>query len=163
MKPIYLLVALPLGIVACSTDEHRVVATLNESASLAGDLPENPLKWKVVTSAIDRSASTTSTLYGNDIAVRYARANAQHEYPAGSALSLLTWTQRDDTRWFGAKVPDRVKSVEFVFVQVAAAGGVSHTYEKYEGSPLKRVSAQPGLSPDERTAYLLAQRAAVMP
>jgi hypothetical protein len=136
---------------------------VNERASMAGDLPANPLQWQVITSAIDKNDTTMSTLYGNDVAVRYARANSQHDYPAGSALSLVTWTQRDDSRWFGAKIPDQVKSVEFVFVEAAAAGGASYAYQKYEGSPLKRVSAQQGLTPDDRTAYLLSQRAAVMP
>ena len=57
-----------------------------------------------------------STLYGNDVAVRYARMNPQQDYPAGSVLSLVTWVQREDGHWFGAKIPGPVKSVEFVTV-----------------------------------------------
>ena len=33
----------------------------------------------------------------------------------------------------------------------------------YEGSPLRKASASEGRSPGSRTAYLLSQRAAVMP
>ena len=103
------------------------------------------------------------TLYGNDIAVRYSRTNSQHNYPNGSVLSLVTWTQQEDSRWFGAKIPDQVKSVEFVFVGAAENGRPSYSYQKYEGTPLKRVSAQEGPTLSDRGAYLVSQRAAVMP
>jgi hypothetical protein len=147
----------------CSGAETKIPATLNQSASLAGELPANPLQWKVITSAVNRADSTMSTLYGNDIAVKYARASSQHSYPSGSVLSLVTWTQREDDRWFGAKIPDRVKSVEFVFVDAAADGRQSYSYRDYEGAPLTMASEQKGSAPNDRTAYLLAQRAAVLP
>ncbi|MGA8500453.1 MAG: cytochrome P460 family protein, partial [Candidatus Sulfotelmatobacter sp.] len=133
------------------------------SASLVGPLPANPLQWKIITSTIDKADSTMSTLYGNDVAVRYARANSQHNYPAGSVLSLVTWTQREDDRWFGAKIPDRVKSVEFVFVDAAADGRQSYSYQQYEGAPLTMASEQKGFAPNDRATYLLTQRAAVLP
>jgi hypothetical protein len=154
---------LALIIFGCTGDEPRITATINESASLIGELPANPLQWKVVTSEINKEKSTMSTLYGNDVAVRYARANSQQDYPNGSVLSLVTWTQREDGRWFGAKIPDRVKSVEFVFVEAAGDGRPLYSYQEYEGTPLKRSSVQEGPSPNERAAYLLSQRAAVVP
>jgi len=60
--------------------------------------------------------------------------------PNGSALSLVTWTQQEDSRWFGAKIPAPVKSVEFVFVSTAADGRPSYSYRKFEGTPLKNSS-----------------------
>jgi hypothetical protein len=164
MKATYLFgMVLTLSVLGCAGDEPGITATFNQSASLAGELPANPLQWKVVTSGVNREDSTMCTLYGNDIAVRYSRTNSQHDYPNGSALSLVTWTQREDGRWFGAKIPDRVKSVEFVFVGAAGDGRPLYSYQEYEGTPLKRLSVQEGLSPNERAAYLLSQRAAVMP
>ena len=154
---------LSLSIIGCASHEPRISATVNRNASLVGDLPANPLQWKVVTSAITTEDSTMSTLYGNDVAVRYARTNSQHNYPSGSILSLVTWTQRDDDRWFGAAIPDQVKSVEFVSVGVAPDGRALYSYQEYEGNPLKRVTSQEGGTPTDRTAYLLSQRAAVMP
>jgi Cytochrome P460 len=154
---------LTLTIFGCAGDEAKISATFNQSASLAGELPANPLQWKVVTSAVNKEDSTMSTLYGNDLAVRYARTNAQHNYPSGSVLSLVTWTQMEDSRRFGANIPDRLKSVEFVFVRGSADGRSLYSYEQYEGTPLKRVSAQEGLTPNDRAGYLLSQRAAVMP
>lgn len=148
---------------ACSEQQPKIAATINQSASITGNLPANPLQWKVITAALDKQNSTMSTLYGNDVAVQYARTHAQLEYPVGSALSLVTWTQIDDSRWFGAKIPQQVQSVEFVFVQPADDSGTVFSYQKYEGSPLKLTSLQQGFTPNDRAAWLLAQRAAVMP
>lgn len=75
-----------------------VTASINERADLTGNLPANPLQWKVITSFIDKPASTMSILYGNDVAARYARQNPEQEYPPGSVLSLVTWTQQEDAR-----------------------------------------------------------------
>jgi len=155
--------AFALTILGCSGDGLRISATLNQGASLVGDLPANPLQWQVITSALNQADSTMSTLYGNDLAVRYARTNSQHAYPIGSVLSLVTWSQRADSRWFGAKIPDQVRSVEFVFLGAAGDGRPQYSYQKYEGTPLKRVSTQEGPTPNDRGAYLLSQRAAVMP
>ena len=65
--------------------------------------------------------------------------------------------------WFGAKFPDQVKSVEFVFVAVTADGHPLYSYQEYEGAPPKRVTPQEGRTPGDRGVYLLSQRAAVMP
>jgi hypothetical protein len=154
---------LPLSILGCSRDEPRILATLNHSASLLGTLPANPLQWKVISSMIDPADSTMSTLYGNDAAVGYVRTHSHHDYPAGSQLSLVTWTQQEDPRWFGAKIPEAVKSVEFVTVVSAQDGRPSYSYLKYEGSPLQKSVTQESPTPNERTAYLLSQRSAVMP
>jgi hypothetical protein len=158
-----LLLRVFLSMPGCSGAGPKVSATINQSASLVGSLPANPLQWKIITSTINQSDSTMSTLYGNDVAVSYARANSQHNYPTGSVLSLVTWTQREDDRWFGARIPDRVKSVEFVFADAAEDGRPSYSYREYQGTPLTMVSEQKGFTPNDRTAYLLAQRAAVLP
>ena len=164
MKALYLLgMVLSLSIVGCSSHERKISATANRNASLVGDLPANPLQWKVVASGVNQEDSTMFTLYGNDIAVRYSRTNSQHNYPNGSVLSLVTWMQQEDSRWFGAKIPDQVKSVEFVFVGAAGDGRRLYSYQEYEGTPLKRLFLEEGLGPNERAAYLLLQRAAVMP
>ncbi len=98
-----------------------------------------------------------STLYGNDVATGYARRSAEFVYPAGSVLSVVTWGQQEDARWFGGNIPARPKSVEIVTV------GGAYSYRRYEGSPLRQVAQEDGAAPGERAAYLLSQRAAVMP
>lgn len=164
MKTIYLLgVVLSLSVLGCSNQNSSLVATKNTSATLTGDLPFNPLQGTAITSWIDRQDSTMSTLYGNDLAVQYARTNDQHNYPSGSVLSVVTWKQREDPRWFGARIPATVKSVEYVMVKTVAGQGPSYSYQSYEGSPLKRTLAQESPAPIDRVAWLLSQRAAVMP
>ena len=103
------------------------------------------------------------TLFGNDLAVNYARTHSGHDYPAGSMLSLVTWDQQEDGRWFGGRIPGPPKSVEFVAVSMDADHGLSYVYQKFEGTPLKKVSAQAAPTMSERATYLLTQRAAVMP
>jgi hypothetical protein len=51
-------------------------------------------------------------------------------YSADAVLALVTWTQRDDPHWYGARIPDKPLSVEFV--QVAATGRAS-LYRRFAG------------------------------
>jgi hypothetical protein len=164
MRKIYLVgLGILLGAIGCSDQNPRVATKLNQDAALAGDLPSNPLQWRVITSAVNKQDSTMHTLFGNDVAVQYARTSSQHDYPAGSVLSLVTWKQQEDSRWFGGKIPAAPKSVEFVTVGITADHQPSYSYQNYEGAPLKKTLAKEGSTPDGRAAYLLSQRAAVMP
>ena len=154
-----------LGFVGCSDQVNPRVATrLNLDASLTGDLPSNPFQGRVITSWIDKRDSTMSTMFGNDVAVQYARtgAGAGAAYPAGAVLSVVTWGQQEDPRWFGGKIPEKVKMVEFVTVN----GPRSFSLDRYEGTPLKKVTAKNSDELDasaKRAVYLTSQRAAVMP
>jgi hypothetical protein len=139
------------------------VFTMPVPRQFDGGLPWNPIEGRVITSSVDRQSSTMSTLYGNDVAVQHSRATSNPDYPAGSALSLVTWTQREDPRWFGANIPRHVKSVEFVTVTALADGRPDCVYERYEGSPLKRTLSETGHTTGSRAVYLLSLRASVMP
>jgi hypothetical protein len=138
-------------------------SSFNERAGLIGTLPWNPLQWKIITSSVDEQSSAMGILYGNDLALRYARSNSQGDYPPGSVLSLVTWAEQADPKWFGARIPGQPKSVEFVSVANGADGAAAYSYEEYEGSPLHKTSSAAGRSPESRTAYLLSRRASVMP
>jgi hypothetical protein len=154
---------LSLGLVGCSEQNPHVATRFNQDASLDGSLPWSPLEGKVITSWVDKRNSTMSTLYGNDAAARYARTTRSHDYPSGSVLSLVTWSRQDDPRWFGATIPAAPKSVEFVVVGTGLDHRPSYSYREYAGKPLKITVAQEGPAPNSRAAYLLSQRAAVMP
>jgi hypothetical protein len=163
MKRFHLSLSAALLILAgCSAPNARVVTTVNRDAALTGDISIDPLQWRVITSGVDPTNSTMYTLFGNDIAVQYARTSTERNYPAGSVLSLATWHQQEDSRWFGGKIPARPKSVEFVEVLVSNNGRRSYSYRAFEGSPLKQTINLEG-PPDGRVTYLLSQRAAVMP
>jgi hypothetical protein len=159
VREIYLLSAvLAAGLVACSDKTNpRVMTRLNDDAALLGELPSNPLKGKVITSWVNKHDATMSTMLGNEVAVQYARTNAEMQYPTGAVLSVVTWNQQEDPRWFGGSIPQKTRAVEFVKV----TGPGAYTYQRYEGSPLKKV--EDGVAPNDRAAYVLSQRAAVMP
>jgi mono/diheme cytochrome c family protein len=100
----------------------------NQAAALPASLPYQPLDWHAITMYVDPNSHTISALYGNDVAMQSvnAHSNASEEsaYMPGSVLALVSWAQRDDPHWFGARIPAVPKSGEFV--QVAAAGQMNH-------------------------------------
>jgi hypothetical protein len=55
----------------------------------------------------------------------------RRSYPPGSVLALVTWAQREDPHWFGARIPDRPLSVEFVEVS-----GEQPAYRSFSGNGL---------------------------
>jgi hypothetical protein len=154
---VYVMGALLPLLAGCSGAVNPRVATrLNDDAAIAG-LASNPMQGMVITSWIDKQSGTMSTLFGNDVAAGYARTSAEFRYPSGSVLSAVTWGQEEDPRWFGGSIPAKPRSVEIVTV------GGTYSYRRFEGSPMKQVEQEDGASPGERAAYLLSQRAAVMP
>jgi Cytochrome P460 len=157
------ILAILLLVAGCANDAPRIVANPNTEASLSGNLPFDPLQWRVITSEINPAASTMSTLYGNDIAVKYVRSHAELEYPPSSVLALVTWHQKEDDRWFGANIPGKVVSVEFVSVESGPDKKPVISYQHYEGATLQKSAALDDSAAKIRTAYLLTQRAAVMP
>ena len=160
MKGILIMSLLVMGFTGCSEPANPRVATrLNDEAALTGALPSNPLQGKVITSWVNKKDATMSTIFGNDIAVKYARTNSDGRYPAGAVLSVVTWTQQEDSRWFGGNIPQNPKTVEFVSV----TGPEEYSYQLYEGSPLKGVASEGNSNLKGRAPYLLAQHAAVMP
>jgi hypothetical protein len=150
---------LAVGLAGCSEKTNpRVVTRVNTDAEPGGALPSSPLHGKVITSWVNRQDSTMSTLFGNEVAWQYARTNSDMRYPARAVLSVVTWSQQEDPRWFGGNIPQKVKTVEVVTV---VTGPGRYLYQRYEGFPLKRVVQS--AAPNDRADYLLAQRAAVMP
>ncbi len=109
----------------------RAEVVNNHAAGLPASLPYQPLAWNAITMYVDPTNRTTATLYGNDVAMQAVRSRSGSlVYPAGSVLALVTWAQREDPHWFGAKIPDRPQAVEFV--QVAAMGPQS-LYRRFAG------------------------------
>ena len=112
--------AVMLGML-CGCGPRRIADAdlYNVQAGLGAGLPYPVMEWKAITTVADRGtgttgAGTTSTLFGNDAAVRAARAGAA--YPKGAVLGLVTWREREDPHWFGARIPGDPVAVEFVEV-----------------------------------------------
>jgi mono/diheme cytochrome c family protein len=110
----------------------------NQAAALPNSLPYQPLDWNVITMFVDPATHTMSALYGNAMAMQSAqpRNNAPvttTTYAPGSVLALVTWAQRDDPHWFGARIPAAPQSVEFVQV---AATNQTNQYRSFAGTGL---------------------------
>ena len=163
MKPGLLLIFTATMILfGCSSHRTEPAKLINHKASLPENLPHDVFEWRVISASLKTQDATMSTLFGNDIAVMHARTNPKQPYPAGSILSLVTWTQQEVARWFGAKVPDELKSVEFVTVSQSLAARPSYSYEIYAGSPLRNMKVEGG-DRESRIQKIIQQRALVMP
>jgi hypothetical protein len=129
----------------------------NAAAALPASLPYQPQGWGAITMYVDPKTRTTATLYGNDAALQAVQATrSAPAYPAGSVLALVTWAQRDDPHWFGARIPDRPVSVEFV-----QPGGRQPGYRRFSGAAL---SVEEGAAnAAERTSFVLGLAPASLP
>jgi hypothetical protein len=153
--------ALVLLAVGCSHRAPTKRDLFNVDAALPAGLPVRPLEWRVITSSIDREHHTMATLFGNDAAVSSAHsAMGTVTYPAGSTLALVTWAQKDDGHWFGARIPQRFVSMELVTVAAGAGGKTTATYERF-GPDGQRASTSDQDARREET--ILADRASFMP
>ncbi len=112
-------------------------------------LPYPVLQWQAITVSVDRGADTMATLFGDDAAVAAARAG--RTYPAGAVLGLVTWRERSDPHWFGARIPGRPLSVEFVVVGSAQE-------RLFVGTPWREVAGSAG-----RVAAIEGMKAAMAP
>jgi hypothetical protein len=129
----------------------------NAAAALPASLPYQPLGWGAITMYVDPKTRTTAILYGNDAAIQAVQAaRSVPAYPAGAVLALVIWAQRDDPHWFGARIPDRPVSVEFV-----QPGGRQPGYRRFSGPVL---SAEEGAAnAAERTSFVLGLAPAPLP
>lgn len=131
---------------------------LNDDASVFKEdsLPENPLLFIPITSAINLKDSTMSTLYGNEMAAIHAQKVGISSYPAGSLLYEVTWKQKVDSVWFGAKIPKEIISVERLSFQLPHLP----EYQLYEGRPLRKSNSVDELP---RIEFISSQKMAVSP
>jgi hypothetical protein len=140
---------------------------VNSAAALPASLPYQPLGWSAITMYVDPKTRTMATIYGDDTAMQAVQARRDAPgagpkgpaYPAGAVLALVTWVQRDDPHWFGARIPDTPRSVEFV--QVAAAGQTS-SYRRFTATGLVEDHPAPDVAA-QRTSFLLGLAPARLP
>ncbi|XZF15807.1 hypothetical protein ACTHGU_06700 [Chitinophagaceae bacterium MMS25-I14] len=143
-----------LLLAACSHNSKEQLHTaFNDRASLPG-VPGNPLNDYVINSFINTGKHTASTLYGNAAAARYARTNRDGNYPAGAVLSLVTWKQQPDPRWFGGNIPDAALSVEVVTF------GAVPGYKYYSCHPWQEKQTP---AADSMMKWIISQRGVIVP
>jgi len=148
-----------LALSACG--QNKVPAgQLNEAASLPPSLDFDKLGLRVLSTFVNRRQATTATLYGNDLA-RQAALGGTSAAQAGEVLALLTWRQQADPNWFGARIPGALQSLEVLRTEPRGTGRPAVTYHCFTGKDLTLRSDT--LHQQERIAYLLAQKPAVLP
>jgi Cytochrome P460 len=133
---------------------------VNNAAAVAHatNLPHQPLAWGGITMYVDPRSHTMATLFGNDAAIDAVQAHLTAPvYPSGAVLALLTWTQRDDPHWFGARIPDRPLSVEFVEV-----GAGQPRYQRFSGPSFEEDQGAAKIA-DERARFMLGLPPAQLP
>jgi hypothetical protein len=127
----------------------------NDAAKVDAGLPYPVMEWRALTTSVDRGMGTTSTLFGNDAAVTAARAG--QPYAAGAVLGLVTWRQKDDPHWFGARIPDAPAGVEFV----EYGPGLAPVYRHFAGTPMVEEQADSGGA--QRIAAIEGMKVARLP
>jgi hypothetical protein len=148
-----------LALSACS--QPKVPAgQLNEAASLPPSFDFDKLGLRVLASSVNRQQATMATLYGNDLARQAALGGTGTTQP-GEVLALLTWQQQADPNWFGARIPGALQSLELLRTAPGSAGRPAVTYQCFTGKDLALQADT--LHRQERIAYLLLQKPAVMP
>jgi Haem-binding domain/Cytochrome P460 len=151
--------------VGCHTpmqaNDYVFTVPMHTRRELSGELPVDPFRWKVISSAVDDREATMAILYGNDVAVRSARTAAD-AYPPGSILALATWQRHGDDHWFGARIPGGLQSIEVVRVN-GGPDGSSDSYEEYRGALLGKVATIDPEHARRRMAEIVHQGAAMMP
>jgi hypothetical protein len=125
----FLLAAVCLLAAGCKSGKVPSAEDLFNDEARVGSVSPADDGWVPLTVSVDRGARTTSTLFGNDEAVKDVRSGAGYEENA--ALKLVTWRQREDPHWFGGRIPGEVVSVE-----VVSFGDSGASYGQYAGSPL---------------------------
>ncbi|WP_343686244.1 hypothetical protein [Chryseobacterium gleum] len=133
--------------------------SVNEKASLPEKFDFNAMNLKVVTSSINHKNQTMMTLYGNNQAREELKGKPEKGESKERILALITWSQKEDPYWYGAKIPDRLLSVEVIKSRYPLSDNFDIQYEKYEGPALKKVSA----SGSERIPAILTMKPSIMP
>lgn len=158
MKALYSLFAVcSLTFAACS--DNKPAELYNAKAALPSSPKYNLDGLKVITSFVNKTKGTASTLYGNDLALKSA-TDGNKTVGANEVFTLVTWKQQDDDHWFGAKIPSNVESVE-VIKTTTSGNSVAVNYERLEGKELTLKKDPAGQT--ERIKYILGQKPSVLP
>jgi hypothetical protein len=159
MKALTIALAGLLALSACSQPQVPA-GQRNEAASLPPSFDFSKLGLRVLTSSVNRRQATMATLYGNDLARQAALGGTGAAQP-GEVLALLTWQQQADPNWFGARIPGALQSLELLHTK---PGDTSHPVVVYQCFAGKNLLLRADtLHQQERIAYLLAQKPAVLP
>ena len=150
----FVLLLISLTLLSCG--EHPTVYNEPASAIQSQVISFNPLSEAVLSSFIDTRQHRMATLYGNSVAAKHARTTGNADYPAGAVLTLVSWKQQPDPRWFGGNIPGQLATVEVVRFPAATP-----LYQKYAGRPLRL--QPPTTNMAERIQFITHEKTAYLP
>jgi len=160
MKITYILFTASVFTLAACNNRKPAEELLNKKAAIPTSFNFSKAGLKVITSSINKKEQTMSTLYGNDLALKTAISGSTN-YPPGENLTLVTWKQQDDDRWFGAKIPGDLLSVEVVKTISSKTGNAIVNYQRFTGKEL--VADTDTALQQERISYIFSQKPSIMP
>ena len=116
----------------------------SEAINMEASLPQNfgfeKMGLRAITSSINHNKNTMSTLYGNSQASADLENNIKTEAEilqdstnSERVLLLVTWLQKDDPYWYGAKVPGKLISIESLKSNHALSERKVILYQLYDG------------------------------
>ncbi len=120
--------------VGCHAPLKDSDAVFTRPVRRSAELPEglDLLTGRVLGLSVNPERTTFSMLLGDHVAANHARTRSNEPYPPGSILVLATWSASDDERWFGARTPGAVASID-----VLKRNGESWLHEAYARGPEK--------------------------
>ncbi|QWT86577.1 MULTISPECIES: cytochrome P460 family protein [unclassified Chryseobacterium] len=154
-----LIVYLIMCVFVLSCNSQKEYEPVNQNASLPESFDFNAMNLRVVTSSINHKKQTMMTLYGTDSAIDDLKENAGKVNSKERILALVTWSQKDDPYWYGAKVPNNLLSVEVIKSKLPFSENSEILYQKYEGKELKKVNADV----TNRVSTILSMKPSIMP
>jgi len=160
MKITHILFAASVLIVSACNNSKPVEELLNKKAAIPASFNFSKAGLKVIASFINKKEQTMSTLYGNDLALKTALLGSAN-YPPGENLTLVTWKQQDDDRWFGARIPGDLLSVEVIKTISSNTGNVTTNYQRFTGRELAIDTDT--THQQERISYIFSQKPSIMP
>ena len=160
MKITYILFVASLFILSACNNRKPAEELLNKKAAIPVSFNFSKAGLKVITSSINKKEQTMSTLYGNDLALKTAISGST-SYPPGENLTLVTWKQQDDDRWFGAKIPGELLSVEIIKTIHSSIGSIATNYQRFTGKEL--IADTDTAHQQDRIIYIFSQKPSVMP
>lgn len=156
----YFILTITFSFLLCSCNK-ALPENRNEQASLPEKFNFKEMKLKAITTFIHPENHTTSTLYGNENAYNALLHSDSTPSNSSKNLVLITWKQQDDPKWFGAKIPGSLVSIETLKTNTNFKDLQNITYEFLPGGHLEKNI--PASDNGKRIKDILAVQPAVMP
>jgi hypothetical protein len=117
---------------------------LNTEAAAEDDSVLLAMEWQVITVSRDDRDESLSMVYGNPRAIEHLRGALPEpgaSFAPGSALARVTWFEREDPHWFGARIPGRMSWSRRITVGATADEQPTYECEDRGGGEPRRPAA----------------------